>query len=149
MKERGITLIEVIFATTLLLALLAGLLSLVLYCSNLQETSRNISIALNEARAKIEEIKSTTFSQIVSDYNAKVFSLSSLPGPGVMRTEASYVSGSGNNLIDVRVVVCWKEKGRVIGEDSNLNGVLDAGEDSNGNGRLDSPVELSTSIANR
>jgi len=38
---------------------------------------------------------------------------------------------------------------KVIGEDKNLNGILDPGEDTNGNGIIDSPVELVTQVANR
>ncbi len=41
------------------------------------------------------------------------------------------------------VVVCYREaKGRVVGEDTNLNGRLDRGEDKNRNDRIDSPILL-------
>ena len=33
-----------------------------------------------------------------------------------------------------------------MGEDTNINGALNAGEDANGNGVLDSPVEMTTYI---
>ena len=33
-----------------------------------------------------------------------------------------------------------------MGEDTNINGVLNAGEDANGNGVLDSPVEMTTYV---
>jgi hypothetical protein len=40
-------------------------------------------------------------------------------------------------------VVCYREKpNRVIGEDINLNGILDGGEDLNGDGRLSSLCEI-------
>jgi len=44
------------------------------------------------------------------------------------------------------VVVCFRTRGRVIGEDKNLNGALDSGESPDS--RLDSPVEIVTYVAN-
>jgi hypothetical protein len=52
-----------------------------------------------------------------------------------------------SDLKRVRLTVSFRSRNRVIGEDSNLNGILDAGEDSNGNGRLDSPAEVISLIA--
>ena len=49
----------------------------------------------------------------------------------------------------VTISVCWRQGSRIIGEDLNLNGALDAGEDTNGNGIIDSTVELVTQVANR
>ena len=51
------------------------------------------------------------------------------------------------NLLNLHVAACWRSSGRVIGEDKNLNGRLDAGEDANGSGWMDSPVMISTLIA--
>jgi hypothetical protein len=53
------------------------------------------------------------------------------------------------DLLELTVSVCWKQKGRVIGEDKDLDGVLDSGEDANGNGMIDSSVELKTRWTNR
>ncbi|MBI5554451.1 MAG: prepilin-type N-terminal cleavage/methylation domain-containing protein [Elusimicrobia bacterium] len=48
-----------------------------------------------------------------------------------------------DRLLEVVITVCWRAKdGRIIGEDTNLNGVLDAGEDMNANSELDSPVKF-------
>lgn len=46
-------------------------------------------------------------------------------------------------------MVCYREKNRIIGEDANLNGVLDAGEDDNENGELDSPAHIETVIVQK
>lgn len=148
-KNKGFTLIEVILSAMILVGLLVGLISLYIYCFDLQETARNTSIALNAARGKLEEIKNSDFDSIESAYDGAVFDLNELPG-AKMRTEATPVGGS-DLLLDLRVVVCWRQKGgRIIGEDTvNLNGQLDSGEDANVNNRLDSPVELVTSIAKK
>ncbi|MCM8832168.1 MAG: prepilin-type N-terminal cleavage/methylation domain-containing protein [Candidatus Omnitrophica bacterium] len=51
-----------------------------------------------------------------------------------------------DNLVFVEVVVCYRAGNRVIGEDVNLNGVLDSGEDVNNDGKISSPITLSTFI---
>jgi len=60
-----------------------------------------------------------------------------------------YVDDTNPELLEVTVSVCWQQVLRVIGEDKNLNGVLDAGEDTNGNGKIDSSVQLVTRIVNK
>jgi hypothetical protein len=48
----------------------------------------------------------------------------------------------------IRIVACWRnQNGRVIGEDKNLNGTLDAGEDLDGNGLIDSPAVIESYVA--
>jgi len=62
-----------------------------------------------------------------------------------------YVDDTANSeLLDVTVSVCWRQGNKVIGEDTNLNGVLDVGEDTIiANNIIDSTVELVTQVANR
>ena len=63
------------------------------------------------------------------------------PSPSV-----SYSLSFGQFLL-VTVSFSWRESGgRIIGEDLNLNGRLDAGEDKNGNGIIDSVVQFSSYI---
>lgn len=151
MKNKGFTLLEIMFAMAILVGLLVGLLSVFVYCFDLQETSRNTTIALNEARAKLEEIRDSGFDGIQPTYynsgNGQIFSL--LPAlNGILKvtltgTDIGYVLGSNRNLIDVRIVSCWRQKGgRIIG-----NATFDAsGNMTNCTG---SPVELVTSISKR
>lgn len=49
-----------------------------------------------------------------------------------------------NDLLRLEVLVCFKSGARIVGEDTNLNGVFTPGEDANGNGRIDSTVDLVT-----
>lgn len=54
------------------------------------------------------------------------------------------------NFLEVVVVISWEGSfGRIIGEDTNLNGVLNSGEDTNGSGLLDSPVSVMDIITKR
>ena len=50
------------------------------------------------------------------------------------------------DLLQIEVVVCFRAGRRIVGEDQNLNGVLDSGEDTNSDGKLSSPVSLQTLI---
>lgn len=145
--KKGFTLIEVMLGAALLAGLLVGLVSLYVYGFDLQETSKNTNIALNAARAKLEEIRSyatqdsyANFTQVVNTYNNKTYNIAGLDG--IMKTEAAYV-GSGSELIDVNATACWRQRaGRIIGN-ATINGT------GNFTDCTASPVGLSTAISNR
>jgi len=145
-------LVEILLCMALLLVLFLGSMNVYVYCFELQETARNTSNALNDVRSKLEDIRNSDFDAIVATYNAQVVDLSKVNGIviGKMKTEAAYVTGSNNNLIDIRAVACWRQKGgRIIGEgkiDGSGNFVL---SDLNGNGKIDSPVELVTAVSKK
>ncbi len=144
----GFTLVEVLLCMALLLGLFFGGMSIYVYCFDIQETARNTNSALNDVRAKLEEIRNSDFSSIVTTYNLKVFDLSEKNGK--IRTEAVYVVGSNNNLIDIRAVACWRQKGgRIIGEGKIDGAGKIVFSDLNGNGKIDSPVELVTAISKK
>ncbi len=146
--RKGFTLIEVLLCMSLLLVLFLSGMSIYVYCFDLQETSRNTGIVLNEARAKLEEIRGSVFDNIVTTYNLKVFNISGINGK--IRTEASYVIGSNNQLIDIRAVACWRQKGgRIIGE-GKIDGIgALVFSDLNGNGKIESPIELVTAVSKK
>lgn len=60
------------------------------------------------------------------------------------------VTDVDNYVKNVRIAVCWKGKGgRLVGEDLNLNGTLDASEDLNANNLIDSACVISSAVARR
>ena len=129
----------------LLLVTIAGVLVSYLRCIELAEISKNSSIALQAARSKMEQVNATPFDQIVTNFNNIPFNVAGLSGKGV-----SYVNNSNPVLLRVTISVCWRQKsGRLFGEDTNLNGLVDTGEDKNGNGLLDSPIQLVFNIFQR
>jgi hypothetical protein len=76
-----------------------------------------------------------------------VFTVNDIPfSAGVV-----YADDSVNaEFLDVTVSICWRQGNRIIGEDANLNGVLDSGEDTmEANGIIDSTVQLKTRVANK
>ena len=143
--SRGFTLIETILAVAITGFVLCGILAMYTTCFVFMATSKNVNIATNAAQGLIEEIRTTPFTRIAGDYNGLNFMLNDISSSsGVV-----YVDDTDPELLEVTVSVCWKQSNRIIGEDTDLDGVLDAGEDANGNGIIDSPVELATRIANR
>lgn len=142
---KSFTLVEMLIAFAILIVAISSILITYLACFVLVDTVRDINIAIGAAQGLVEEIRSTPFTDIVTEYNGLNFTVNDIPSSrGVV-----YVDDANPELLEVTVSVCWRHRNRIIGEDSNLNGVLDTGEDVNGNGIIDSPVELTTRIANR
>jgi len=141
----GFSLAEILLAVAILAFALCGILAMHTTCLVLMATSKNVNIATNAAQGLIEEIRTTPFTQIISDYDGLKFIVNAIPSSmGVV-----YVDDTNPELLVVTVSVCWKQGNKIIGEDTNLNGVLNTGEDANHNGIIDSPVELVTRVANR
>jgi len=144
-KKNGFTLAELLLAVAILAVALCAILATYAACFNLTNISKNVNIATSAAQGLIEQIRNTPFTQIPASYDRLNFTVNNIPNSmGIV-----YVNDTDPELLVVTVVVCWRQGNRIIGEDLNLNGTLDAGEDTNGNGIIDSPVELVTQIANR
>ena len=109
----------------------------------LEELGRNSQLALSAINSEIEDIKNTDFNTIVATYDNATFSApAGLTGIGKV-----YIDDSNPELFVVKVLFCWRQSNRrIIGEDTNLNGTLDAGEDKNANNQLDSYVQVQTQI---
>jgi len=143
--EEGFTLIELLVASAILIAAVSGILLSYLRCLELNEVSRNSSLAVKMAQSRLEQIKAANYTDIKPNFDDVAFAITGLDGRGV-----SYVDDATADLLRVTVSVCWRQKnGRVFGEDINMNGQLDAGEDASGNGILDSPVQLTSRIFER
>jgi prepilin-type N-terminal cleavage/methylation domain-containing protein len=144
-SNNGFTLIEIMLAVGILAFALSAILAAFISCSVLVTTSKNVNIATNAALGLMEEIRTSSFARIYGDYNGLNFILNDIPSSrGVV-----YVDDTNPELLEVTISVCWRQGNRIIGEDANLNGVLDSGEDANGNGIIDSTVQVVTQIANR
>ena len=136
---------ELLVAAVVMILAFLGLLSSYLACLELSELSKNSSLAVRATKSRLEEIRDTSFNQIKPTYNNVTFAVSGLNGMGV-----GYVDDTDPNLLKVTVTVCWKQySGLVVGEDTNLNGQLNAGEYKNGNGLLDSPTTMVSYVFKR
>lgn len=148
-KYSGLTLLEICLATLVFIIALIGILLFYLNAQEFNELASSFTIALNEAEKMLEVIKSTQFSEIYATYNNYRFDpegFSSGLAKGVVYIDRE---AGRDDLLRVNVVVCFRVGRRIVGEDLDLDGVLDSGEDENGNGRLDSPVELTTLVTSR
>lgn len=138
-NNSGFTLAELLIATVLMAVIFTGVLMTILKCMELTDIARNSSAAVVAAKNKMMEIENTSYASIVGTYHNVPFTVDGFNAKGV-----SYAT-SASQLITITAAVCWKQpNGRVFGEDSDLDGVLDAGEDRNGNGRIDSVVQVTT-----
>jgi type II secretory pathway pseudopilin PulG len=145
-SRKSLTLVELLIAVTIVGFALSAILALYVSCFGLTTVSRNVSIATDTAQALLEQIRSTTHADIFSTYDGLEFAVTNIPNSrGVV-----YVDDTDPELLKVTISVCWRQGGIVIGEDTNLDGDLDAGEDKPPyNNMIDSPVELVTQIVNR
>lgn len=149
-KKQGFTLLELMFAVAILVTVVSGMVRLFVFTSTQADIAGRKTIAVSEAQTKLEEIRNTDYSLITTNYGSggtpgNTFDLSLIDGKGVI-----YIDSSNAELLVLEVVVSWNNKyNRVVGEDQDLDGVLDAGEDANSNGKIDSSVELITYLTRR
>ncbi len=142
---KAFTLVELLLTLAILAFCLTGILSTYINMFMLSDLARDLTLATNSAQEKMEEIKRTRFDSL-SALNGTTFDLANFPvtdSEGAIEvTNTAYP-----DLKRVRITAAFKSRLKIIGEDKNLNGILDSGEDLNGNGRLDSTLELVTLIA--
>ena len=149
---KAFTLVELLVAVIALAVVLVGLVQVFIRCSVLAELSQNKTVAMSEAQGKLEELRNYNFDNIAADYAyggaLNPFTLDQLNGTGVI-----YIDSSTADILEIEIVISWENKyGRIIGEDDDLDGVLDTGspsEDDNGDGKLSSIVTLISRIAAR
>ena len=162
-NDQGFTLVELLLATMILVIFLTGFVQVFFRSKVLAELTRNKTAAMSEAIGKMEEIRISDFDAIIATYNNKTFTLSQLDANRKGGNGYIYVTAIAlGELLEVEIVITWWEKedldnnivrraifDRIIGEDVNRNGVLDAGEDVDSNGKMSSMVTLVSLIADR
>lgn len=137
---------EVLLAVSILAFVLCGLLSTYISLFYLGDISRQVILVTNTLQARLEEIKNTAFDSLPA-LNGTTFTI-----PGFANNNARGQIQISNTIFpdirEVRLVASFRSKTtRIIGEDTNLDGLLGVGEDTNNNGRLDSPMEIITLVA--
>ncbi len=134
------TLMELLIATLIMVPLCVAVMFVFLQCMEYNDLARNTSIALRSCQKTLAQMEGAQFDQIAATYHQTSFTEAGLTGRGVR-----YVDSPKANYLTLTTSFRWRQKsGRVIGEDRDLDGVVDAGEDANANGMLDSPVTLTT-----
>lgn len=142
LNQKGFTAIELMMAIVILLPLFTAVVLTFIRATQLNSIASHISEATRECRNQLTQIETTPFSQIFANYNNSTFDTPQMDGMGVV-----YVDNTDPDFVAITLSFSWKENnGRILGEDTDLDGNLDAGEDINGNGELDSIVEMSAVI---
>lgn len=143
--KQGFTLPELLIATTVLLLSSVGILFTYVQCLDLNSINHDSASVLQKNRNMMEEILSSSPGAVHETYHEKTFPIENPTGIILVK-----VNDQDPQLLIVTVRAFWKQsKGRIMGEDLNLNGFLEQEEDINKNGELDSPNTLVSYIYNR
>ncbi|MFA5100754.1 MAG: prepilin-type N-terminal cleavage/methylation domain-containing protein [Candidatus Omnitrophota bacterium] len=151
-RQSGLTLIEVLVSVAIMATCISGMLLTYINLFTITDLMRDFTLAMNAASQKVEEIKCNPYDSILA-FNNSTFTVAGFPdaSDAIGRIEVSNTTNA--YLRKVRVVVSFRTRGRVIGEDANLNGLLDSGENTvsyaeTAGPRLDSPIEIVTYVGN-
>ena len=149
-RKKGFTLIEILISTALMAIAIGGIFQVFTALMQLSETNENLTLCNNFAQGIVNEIRNVEFEDISADYKNKKFICNDLAAKGIAHQGLITVTDIDPGfLVRVKVIICWQDKNRIIGEDKNLNGNLNGGEDLNGNGELDSPCSIETAIMDK
>ena len=116
MNRRAMSFTEILVAVSILSVVLAGMMEMFVAFEVLGDISSRTQLALIEAQTKMEEIESTSFASIVTNYSpggtpGNTFALSSIKGTGTV-----IVNNSVNGLLRVMISVSYTvHNNRVIG----------------------------------
>ena len=159
-KDRqGYTFTEVMVSALILGVVIIGLIQMFIYNSTLTDLSSRMTTVISEAQNRMELVRNTAFSSIPTSFpSGTVYNLND-PNGNKYGELFVYRTTINSDLYEIKIAACWRNKrinnsasgGRVIGEDQNLNGILDAGEDlsSPANNQVDSMVTLISRIAKK
>ncbi len=149
-KKKGFTLVEILISTVIMAIAITATLQILNYLLMMNETNDVTVICMNHIQGLMDEVRNTLYEDIVPIYNGRQFQIPELTNRGIQHS-AVFIANEivPLYLVRVKIVVCWKNRTRTIGEDLNFNGVLDAGEDANGNGELDSPIMIEAAVIDK
>ena len=169
-KNRAFSLVEMVIATGIMVTLLVGLMSLYIYCFQLQDEARDVNNVTQLMRQEMEKLKAmsaVSFSDTITYYESRFFrglppdpahpyevDMSSLNPilTGKVRVEALYAKDTSGNdvttLLNIRVVAGWVQRrtGKVIG-----GGAINAGSykfNAVAPNQASSPFVLETAVVN-
>jgi hypothetical protein len=141
---------DLMLASAIFLGVSVSLMSIFITWQKLYQQFRIIQLAWQGAQQKMEELGSQAFANfdlmLTEDRQSFTEPFSGLiDARGFVQVQPE----ADNMASTVYVTVSFRDsQGRVIGEDTNLNG-WEPAEDRNGNGLADSPVQLVTRFARR
>lgn len=149
LRKKGFTLVEILVSTAIMAIAITSTLQILMYLLQMNEANQVSVACMNRVQGIMDEIKRVNYDDIVL-YNGDTFTVDELTARGIRHRGVIYVNEiEASFLSDVKVVISWENRSRIIGEDRNFNGALDGGEDLNGNGQIDSPIMIESTLVNR
>jgi len=164
-EKRGVSLVEILLATFVTVIVAGAVFSIYPRLFQGVDVSTQKMVAFEAARQAIETLKNADFGTVLYNVsydpaNAEVpianqFNTGMPNSSRVFYVERMHEAGgalitnsdvSKPCIVNAEVVVCFLVGRRMVGEDTNFNGALDAGEDQDGDLKISSPVRLRTLI---
>lgn len=153
MKKSGFTLIELMLTTVIVAGVVIGLFSIFSTSITLTDMAGTMTQMSNAIRYKMDALYDINDFASVDTLDGQTFDLTGFGFESIAVSEAKgvyEVNTINTNLKRVTISISYAIRdGRVVGEDLNLNGILDDGEDLNSDARLSSPVEATTIISRK
>lgn len=115
-NKKGFTLAELLLAVSILAFALTALLSVYINCILLNDSNRNLTIALTHAQFALEEVKNTFFSNIITNYNGVTWNQADIITKGLTVLNAEQIDftaaeeGGDANYLNVTVAVLWEDR---------------------------------------
>ncbi len=146
-NKTGFTLVEILISMMIMSIAFASTFQLINYLIQKNEANEVAVLCTNVAQGLMDEIRNVNFDDIVGNYNNMQFSLNELTNRNITHLGLVRVSElEVGFLLRVKIIICWRQRDRMMGEDVNFDGVLNTDEDINGNGELDSPCSIEAAI---
>ncbi len=149
-RKKAFTLVEILVSTAIMAIAITSTLQVLIFLLQMNEANQVSVLCMNRLQGRMDEVKSVLYDDVVARYDGVQFTVPELTARSIRHSGVIYATEiEPGFLTDVKVVICWENKSRVMGEDANFNGLLDGGEDENGNGELDSPQMIEGTVLNR
>jgi len=113
-SSQGLSLAELLMASAILAFALCGLIALFVNCSGLNESNRNLSIAVSHVQYIMETIKYTPFADIQTNIDDGAWNLTmaqiSASGLIALRNEAITTTATGTRPLQVTATATWQDR---------------------------------------
>jgi prepilin-type N-terminal cleavage/methylation domain-containing protein len=117
-NTKAFTFIELMVAVAVLAGALLAVLGVFTGCFGLNESSKNLTIAVSHARCVMEEIRDCNILAIITAQDWTSWAQTDPPGGGACDSlenesiQVTYPSGAGANPLEILLTVNWTERGR-------------------------------------
>lgn len=107
--KNAFTLVEVLITTVILTVVFTGLIKLIINCTTLSKSAESLTYAIGEAQSKIEEIKNSSYDNVVSNYDNTTFNLNAISG-GTGKIKVSEIGADVvSDLLEVDLSINWDD----------------------------------------